>query len=201
MNTDLVGQQFGRLTIVGFESKRGWVCQCECGRRTHANRSKLTSGSAKSCGCLKTERVSRLKLRHGAARKGPARQREYRIWANAKSRCFNDRVPCFRNYGARGITMCDEWRDSFEAFLADMGPCPPKHTLERRDNDGPYAPWNCEWATRTKQARNQRTNRLLTHNGETLNVTSWAERLGMSSKTITSRLHRGLAAADALRTA
>jgi len=116
---------------------------------------------------------------------------EYRIWAGIKKRCINLRCPAYKNYGGRGIQICDRWRDSFPAFLADMGRRPAGMSVERIDNDGNYEPGNCKWAAPLEQARNCRKNHLVTANGESLPISVWAERLGIRSETIRHRLHRG----------
>lgn len=155
---DLTGQKFSRLValrIVG-KSKSGemiWRCLCDCGTETDVKLGKLRSSRTRSCGCLFDEGDNR--LTHGEARKGK-RSREWRIWDNAKSRCYNPRSTSFKYYGQRGITMCDRWRNSFEAFLEDMGRCPDGLTIDRIENDGNYEPGNCRWATRSQQNSNKR---------------------------------------------
>jgi hypothetical protein len=107
-----------------------------------------------------------------------------------RSRCLNPSDQNFANYGGRGITVCERWR-SFEAFLADMGERPPGHSVERKDNDGPYSPENCVWATRVEQANNSRRNLRVAFQGETLTATQWARRFGLRPQVVRWRLHRG----------
>jgi len=116
---------------------------------------------------------------------------EYRCWHGIKTRCYNARNRSFAYYGARGIRMSEEWRQSFAAFLRDMGPRPsPQHTIERIDNDGHYEPGNCRWATKSDQQWNSRQTRLLTHAGMTLPLSVWAGRLCICPNTLRLRLKR-----------
>ncbi len=170
----LEGQRFGRLVaLVQAPSTRTpggtimfrWSCQCDCGNTTTVSRSNLRSGQVVSCGCLKRD----LQTTHGEARRrrqGP----EYMSWLSAISRCENPKRRSWPLYGGRGIRMCDRWRQSFEAFLADMGRRPThQHSLDRINNDGDYEPGNCRWATPKEQAQNRRaprSARSLTLRGE-----------------------------------
>lgn len=114
------------------------------------------------------------------------------IWYKMKDRCTNTRLREYKNYGGRGIVVCESWRNSFQAFIADVGPRPsPLHTLDRIDNDGDYEPRNVRWATRQEQVRNRRGVHLLTHNGETLTASEWGRRLNWSSQTILNRVAAG----------
>jgi hypothetical protein len=114
------------------------------------------------------------------------------VWRGMKQRCYNPNSDHFQYYGGRGIAVCSRWLDSFESFYADMGARPsPKHSIERRDNDGPYDPDNCTWATVREQSLNTRRNRVIAVDGESAVVGVWAERFGVSGHVIRERLRRG----------
>ena len=109
-----------------------------------------------------------------------------------KNRCINSKVTSYKNYGARGIKVCDRWL-KFENFLADMGERPSdQHSIERIDNDGNYEPSNCKWATRAEQVNNKRNTRNITANGETLTLAEWARRLGCTHTAIIRRISTGM---------
>jgi hypothetical protein len=116
---------------------------------------------------------------------------EWRSWATAKMRCFNEVNQNYKYYGGRGITMCEEWRTSFKVFLRDMGPRPAGTTLDRIDTNGNYEPSNCRWATKRQQHDNRRDNRNLTHNGETKILSEWARHAGILPSTLGRRLTAG----------
>lgn len=175
---DLIGQVFGYLTVIHRmePSSRqfkdvAWLCVCFCGKQKIALGSRLRNGDTRSCGCLKRESISQVKFIHGLSNTP-----EYEAWNEMRRRCERRTSISFRNYGARGITVCDRWCNSFEKFLADMGPRPGKgYSLDRIDNTKNYSPENCRWATKQEQNRNKRTNVLITYNGETKTLIEWAE--------------------------
>ena len=150
---DLTDQRFGKLVAIEPTEKRRdrkivWHCLCDCGNETFVTSSHLRSGHTKSCGCLR-EDVSTI---HGMYK-----TREYNSLDGAIQRCYNPNSPAYKNYGGRGIKVCERWRNSFEAFYEDMGPCPKDKTLDRwPDNDGNYELGNCKWSTRLEQQRNRR---------------------------------------------
>ncbi len=140
-----------------------------------------------------------LRATHGCNRRG-RRTSEYATWAVMLQRCNNPRNKKFPRYGARGITVCERWQ-SFSNFLADMGPRPTTgHSLDRIDNNGNYEPGNCRWATRSEQQRNTSTNHSVTFQGETLCLTAWAERTGISFSALKCRFRNGWSAEKALTT-
>jgi len=162
---NLTSLRFGRLVVLerAGNATRGhgvaWLCRCDCGGETVVVASSLQCGATTSCGCFgrqcARERARLRFIRHGATADGK-RSHEYDAWDSAKKRCFNPRHAAYRYYGGRGITMCEEWRSSFEAFLAHIGPCPPGLTLDRIDNNGNYEPGNVRWATWKQQVANRR---------------------------------------------
>lgn len=203
----MIGKTFGRLVVIGAarpyvypvstRAVRQWGCRCDCGNITIVRESFLVCGHTTSCGCLHGEHLVRMNSSHGHTRGGSV-SREYNSWANAKNRCYNEACPCYADYGGRGIRMADEWVNDFSAFLQYVGPAPKGTTLDRVDVDGHYAPGNVRWATKKEQARNRRSNRILTVNGVRRTVTEWSEISGIGRSTISARIARGLSAEDAL---
>ncbi len=151
------GQKFGRFTVLARAASSPndriamWLCRCECGTEVTVRGVNLRNGNSKSCGCLKIDRVRETHTTHGRSRSAL-----HRRWTSMKSRCHNPNDPRYADYGGRGIYVCEEWRDSFEVFRRDVGEPPPGMSLDRTDNDGPYAPWNVRWATRSQQQANKR---------------------------------------------
>ncbi len=171
---DLTGDTFGRWTVLGLFGKRGqqttWRCQCECGRiKDDVNYGGLTAGVSNSCGCLRSEQLRSMSTVHGRS-KG----RIYHIWQQMKVRCYDPTRRSWKDYGGRGIKVCQRWLDSFQNFLADMGEAPYGESIDRINNDGDYEPGNCRWATRQEQQRNRRSNQWFEWKGEKRTVTDIA---------------------------
>jgi hypothetical protein len=185
---NLAEQRFGRLVVLGYAGSRHrihrWLCLCDCGNQKVVRADCLTSEQTRSCGCLSMER----RTTHGMSK-----TLEHGIWTAMIGRCHNPNNADFATYGALGVTVCERWRESFQAFYDDMGPRPSrKHSLDRHpDHCGNYEPDNCRWATQKQQCRNKRNNHLLTYNGETLCAIEWAEKLGWDKAVIFNRLRYG----------
>lgn len=154
---DLSGRRFGRLVAMRVHSAQDgnvrWECLCDCGGTCYPTRHNLQAGNHHSCGCLRREIASMKTLTHGESPRSGS-SREYNSWSGAKSRCFCPTSQKYPSYGGRGITMCAEWRDSFESFLRDMGRRPIGMSLDRINVNGHYEPSNCRWATDLEQGRN-----------------------------------------------
>ena len=185
---DLSGQRFGRLIALS-EAERSplgrtqWLCRCDCGNVKVVASRHLKNGATKSCGCWHDEAASINATKHG--RYGT---RTYTAWSGMLQRCTNPSNRFYSDYGGRGIKVCERWR-TFANFLADMGEVPEGMSIDRIDPNGDYEPSNCRWATAQEQARNRRSNRAVTFNGETKTLAEWAEKLGIGYGTLHSRLN------------
>jgi hypothetical protein len=182
---NIIGQRFGRLTVLeyrGFRKGSHWLCQCDCGTQKILLSGNLRyENGVRSCGCVK--KPSRTKTH------GKTHTPEYTAYNGMHDRCENPKCLGFKNYGGRGIRV--EWQ-TFEAFYADMGPRPsPKHSIERKDNDGNYSKENCVWATRDVQAHNKRSNHRVIYEGKSFTLTQLAKHCGCSYGNLKYRLRVG----------
>ena len=186
---DLAGRRFGQLVVVrtvGRTRSRGltWECRCDCGAMREIASTNLVSGNTSSCGCFGQLRRAEANTKHGMSE-----TRIFGLWTQMMARCHCETNQAFDRYGGRGIFVSERWH-LFENFYADMGDPPPDMTLDRRDNDGPYSPENCRWASRVEQGRNKRNNRLLTYRGEIRCMAEWCELLGLKTPTVCQRLNK-----------
>jgi len=186
---DITGETFGMLKVLARSgsTKYGdakWLCECECGKSVIAIGSNLRSGHTKSCGCIRAETAVWANVKHGHA--GEECTAEYRVWTNMKSRCLNPKVKAYPDYGGRGIKICEQWENDFEAFYRDMGPRPsPSHSLDRIDPDGHYEPAKCRWALDDVQNRNKRfAGNSAGERGVYLNNKKWIARIQVNGERI-----------------
>lgn len=199
---DLIGKRFGRLVVLSRAPDKiqssgrhriMWNCMCDCGTTVVVYGDNLKKGVTKSCGCYQKDLQSAKQKTHGETE-----TKLYAVWCSMKARCFRSTATHYEYYGGRGITVCDEWASSYEAFRDwayangyyenDNREC----TIDRIDVNGNYCPDNCRWIADVAQANNRRSNRVYTYNNETHNVTEWAHIIGIDPKTLFSRIYSGV---------
>lgn len=193
-----IGKVYSNLTILNFappkiiirkEGKKEKInvvnCQCSCGNLWTGNLANLKRGTTKSCGCYNIENAKKRFTTHGLSL-----TTEYLTWKAMKRRCLNPADNCYKDYGGRGITICDRWLNSFENFFEDMGVKPSKsHSIERKNNNLGYFKENCRWATKKEQMNNTRHNKLITYKGKTQNMKQWCKELNLNYRTVKGRLN------------
>lgn len=192
---DLSGQKFGSLLVVSRAADgKNWQtrfhCLCDCGNKRIVPSYRLRTNHTNSCGCMR----GRLNATHRM--KGTP---TYNSWCAMKQRCNYVKSDVYAHYGGRGITVCERWNKSFEAFLADMGERPAGTTLDRYpDTNGNYEPGNVRWATDLAQARNRRSTILIERGGVTKCVEDWCTELGINPDYVYGRIRRGMSPQEAL---
>ncbi len=185
---DLSNMKFGLLDVIkivgrGRNKAILWLCRCNCelNKERIVESSRLIEGRIKSCGC-----TNKAKFHDGV------NTPEYKSWTSLKERCNNPKYKKYKNYGGRGIKVCEKWNDSFENFRLDMGLKPSSsHTIDRIDNNGDYCKKNCRWATKKEQSNNTRTNHFIEYNGEKLTISEWARKLNINRATLSGRIRNG----------
>lgn len=188
MYQDLTGMKFGRLTVLREDGRSNdghvkWLCQCECGNTVSVISRDLKRGQ-QSCGCYRAIKNREMRVTHGKSN-----TRLYKIWRGMRDRCHNCKNHDYKNYGGRGIKICDEWYDDFQTFYSwaiNNGYC-DELSIDRINVNGHYEPSNCRWVTQKQQANNTRVNVYLTHNGKTQSMKMWAEELRVPYQLVRDR--------------
>lgn len=221
---DIIGKRFGRLTVIEYShtenNRTYWKCRCDCGNIVIRRRKELSAGNTKSCGCLNRERAAehmrevgkkywknglieaRKAENHGNYVHGQRNTRLYTIWIGMKQRCFNPNSRAYKYYGNRGIVVCDEWKDNFQAFYdwAMNNGYADNLSIDRKDVNGNYEPSNCRWATEIEQQNNKSDNHIIEYKGASKTMWQWAGEKGISYYALCSRLKKGWSIEKALET-
>lgn len=190
----LIGKKFNMLTIISHKKKGKYncnyfVCKCDCGKITEIKSNHILNDNQLSCGCVR--------VKYEDSKIGTIL---YDTWNRMIHRCYNVDNHKYPRYGARGIVVCDEWKNNYNAFYkwAINNGFKVGLSIDRVNNNGNYEPNNCRWATRKQQMNNTSRNRYITHNNETHTLAEWCEKLGLNYSTVSVRLHRGKTISEAL---
>ena len=194
---DMTGKRFGRLVVlekvapqIGPTGRKrtAYRCKCDCGNVVVVLRENVVSGRTGSCGCYKHERGVEVNTRHGETR-----TRLHNLWLSMKARCQNPNNKSYHNYGGRGVTVCDEWSNSYESFRdwALANGYADNLSIDRLNNDMGYSPDNCRWVTFHQQQNNRRNNRVIEFTGKSMTLAEWAREIGVSHKTLHQRFRYG----------
>lgn len=192
---DYTGKKYGRLMPikrVGI-AKNGysiWLCKCDCGNTVERTVDVFTRGKS-SCGCVQKENLDNMSKNN--VTHNMTKTRLYGIYKNMLSRCYREKDIHYPSYGARGITVCEEWKNDKECFFewAMNNGYADNLTIERKDNDKGYSPNNCTWVTKEMQYKNKRQNIMITHNGKTMCAEDWSKETGIPATTIRWRYKHG----------
>lgn len=184
------GLRFGNLIVVKpdreIKGRLAWVCECDCGNTCVVVSTSLRTGNTKSCGCLRRKITSERFRTHGQSKTGDT----YGIWLGIMARCYNKNRKAYKDYGGRGIKVCDRWHD-FSNFYSDMGDRPSGYTLDRIRNNEDYGPTNCRWTSYDEQANNRRNTISLTVCGVTRTLSRWAKIMNVKYTTLWYRVSHG----------
>lgn len=191
---DYSGARFGKLVAVHLisrdiskENNHEWLFVCDCGKNKIAKIKNVRSGATSSCGCLQHDCLVNRNTTHGLTK---TYKHEYRSWKDMRSRCNNPKDTDYKDYGGRGIRVCDEWND-FNKFIIDMGSKPSGYTIDRIDVNGGYSSLNCRWASQSTQANNKRNNHIIEYMGETRTLSEWGKKFKLCPSKIRYRLKMG----------
>lgn len=193
------GDRFGALTVISDVPIRKltnrnlwWTCRCDCGIERIFKGDKLRAGKSKSCGCLRPPPPVKPK-KYTCDFSDEGVRRAFQSWKSMRKRCHSVSAEpkIIRNYQSRGITVCDRWRNGFNAFLSDLGPRPAYRTLGRKDNDKGYSPDNCRWETRSQQDLNRRDTIWVEFQGQRQKLNLLCKRLGLKTSVVHGRLKNG----------
>ena len=190
---EYIGRKSGRLAVIDVvtvqtkkvKQQKMLKCSCSCGRETNVLPYQFRNGSVRSCGCLRS-------VFH-AVRDGRSYHPLYAIWYQMMRRCYYEKTDAYYRYGGRGIYVCDEWHDflNFAKWSDSVGGRPNGYTLDRINNDGPYSPENCRWATMHDQCRNKSDNVIIEYNGKSQALVDWADEIGINKPALQHRYNRG----------
>jgi hypothetical protein len=200
---NLKGKKFNRLLVLeengrDIEGRVTWLCRCDCGKEITAVGYRLNAGSPISCGCQKSEVTIKRNTKHGLANRNK-RHPMYVLYMGMKQRCYYPKNKRYKNYGGRGIKVCDRWLNNFELFLEDMGERPSKkHSLDRIDNNGDYEPSNCRWATSLEQQGNNSKNHWVEYYGEKMIIADLERKLNIKLSGAYYHLKRGKSIQEAV---
>lgn len=191
---DIAGQKFGRLTALyrlhntNTKGRTYWLCVCDCGNLKEVRRDGLLSGRSNSCGCYHKDMIKTKNTKHGKTH-----TKLYRVLDSIKARCYNENNKQYKNYGGRGIKVCDEWLNDFQTFYdwAMFNGYKETLSIDRINNDGNYEPSNCRWVDMKIQSRNKRSNRNYTINGKTHCLMDWCDICNINYSMVNKRIHRG----------
>ena len=191
---EMQNSEFGRWTAIKRDETRKtahWICQCKCGTIRSVEQAALKHGRSKSCGCLQKEDLASRRTTHKRKPK-----RLYKTWSDMIQRTTNPNNSSYSRYGGREISVCEEWRQSFESFRdwALSSGYSDELTIDRIDNNKSYTPDNCRWTTRLRQSINRRNTIFVTLNGETYHLQEWSRRTGIPPETLRRRYLRGISA-------